>query len=420
MTGRSVRPLRPAPARAAALGAVVVYLGYFTSRNVSEGLWAGRPASLSAVQPGILHYTRDLALFVLTGAVAYRNRHRRWPGPLPGRTMVVAAAFFAFLIVRDIIEGSFSATGVAATVRSFAFLVLAWAISVTPMDWRRATLRRFEFLTFPFLALQVVEAVRQVMSAPPTSGVTAFGSRTWGTYGSSNILGLTLVGFGLLATLGKNRFWRARTLVFFAVALTTGSRSSIVGLTLIILAGFSANRRVRARRIRLAVVLAYPMYLLTRTRAVSGRAIDSEGRFVLWSKAFRLLTGPEDWLLGAHLGAASNASAIKNAGTESANISDSLGVFVILSTGLAGLALCVALGIHLARRVRTIDRWVLLPSVGLAALTFNIGEVSPFNLCVGLAIGYSCMASDDQDAAREDGGGDVRQAPQGLRRELTP
>jgi hypothetical protein len=127
------------------------------------------------------------------------------------------------------------------------------------------------------------------------------------------------------------------------------------------------------------------------SRAISGRRIAGEARFGTWLDAWSTLDGPIEKFFGAGVGTGTNGT-VALLGTRNiagGGISDSTFMAALLGLGIVGLLTFIGAYVALWPAVRFDRRITLLPMVGLTALTFNVVEVSPFNILLAVALGCS-------------------------------
>jgi hypothetical protein len=154
----------------------------------------------------------------------------------------------------------------------------------------------------------------------------------------------------------------------------------------------------------MALLGLYAVYGWASSQQVSGRVISGEARLGTWETAWSSLSGWER-LFGAGLGTGTNAL-VALVGYDAAGpaaVSDSAFVAAFLSLGLLGLAGYLAAYLVLWRVVAFEHRFALLPMLGLALVTFNAVEVSPFNVLVALTVGAAATGGARR-ASTVDGG----------------
>jgi O-antigen ligase len=201
-------------------------------------------------------------------------------------------------------------------------------------------------------------------------------------------LALLIVVFGGGRGLGFPRPARLGLIVLFAVCLYLGqARTALAGLVVAGLFGYwFASRGAGALR-RLAGALAIAATLFVLVSAFSGpvtqylyrgqtaqQVYSLDGRFGLWSLALQELHSPGRWLFGYGLG---GTRVIFATSTTWAADAHSAWLELLLSLGLVGIAIGIALVAVLAVRLLSPSSRARLPSRALPILFVYVLAMSP-------------------------------------------
>lgn len=396
--GRSATDTRPrtmpAPKRIAFAIAAICAIGLVANQAQAAALAAGIPLSLQGPTGVGWQYAREgltvLLLAVLLAGV-FRARRRASVRPAVSLPMLGFAAFLLVTVGRTLIYELQPLSGVLTGLRFVYIGAIALCVRYYDAEDRRTLLKSLSAWLAPLILVEAVIAAIQVRTGLPTMGATFLGSRPWGTYSSANNLGLAMLAFAAIVTMARNRYWRTLTVISGLTCLATGSRTGIIGFFLIITGLALARWRSRWLMVPVIGVLVYAVYTFASSTAVSGRTLDGEARFATWSSVWSALHGWWDKLLGAGVGAGTNAQATHLGSARLAGYSytDSAVLATALSVGVVGAVwLLVAYG-WAWREVEFRYRFLLLPVLGLCSLSFNVPEVAPFNLLLAVAIGVA-------------------------------
>jgi hypothetical protein len=397
----------------AVLAAVVCYIGLVANRDQTAGLAAGIRLDLTQATAGPWQLVREAVTLVILAMLLQASR-----GPALPRWAWLLGTLLAFEVLAMLLRAEIPAAAVVTGLRFAYVALIAVAVSRWNDEARTEMLRLLTLMLVPLLVVEAVIAFGQVLHGPTTLGATQLGARPWGTYASSNNLGLFALGVGALLCLTRIKGWHAWLGLVGALCLATGSRTAVLGFCLMLAGLLAARWRRRLAFAPLAGLALYAVYTWASSEQVSGRVISGEARFGTWSAAWGTLDGFEK-LLGAGVGAGSNTlvGLVGYGGVSTAAaVSDSAFVAALLSLGLVGVAGYVAVYASLWHLVPFDRRLLLLPMLGLALVTFNAPEVSPFNLLMALAVGCSIRrgpSDDDVPAVSRRRSRTARPAPAG-------
>lgn len=369
------------------LVAGVCYLGLVTNREQAAGLAAGVRLDLSQATSNPWQYVREAVTLALLGALV-RRRERRSVRLLAGRWVWLLGTLVALVALATLLRGDLPVGAVLTGLRFVYIAGVAVAVARLSPAERRTLLPRVAWLLVPLLLVEAVLAFGQVRQGPSTLGTTQLGFRPWGTYASSNNLGLFALGVGAVLAVTRIRWSRTWLAVVGATCLATGSRTAVLGFCLVVGGLLAAHWKRRLGFAPLAAVGLYVVYGWASSEQVSGRVIDGEARFETWRTAWSTLSGWER-VFGAGIGSGTNSLVALTGYQSGANVSDSAFVAALLSLGVIGLAGYVAAYGALWRVVSFERRLILLPMLGLTLVSFNAPEVSPFNLLLAVVIGCS-------------------------------
>lgn len=385
------------PRALSAVITAVIYLSLISDIPTVTRLWSGQSASIGDFAATPIQYARQAVLFLATLVLAIQWLQRSTVKL--SRAVLLYVIFIAVEAARALLDSG-GLVNVAFGLRVPSLLVIGLAFSVIPPDYRLRCVGWMCRALFPLLLIEAGIAVVQLLWAPPTVGESALGARPWGTFASPDNLGLYALGYLLLLVQGARiapRVVYPGCVIALLLCVTTGSRTAILG-GLLILGGVILGRlRLRLLLIPLAIVALVTTGIVASTPAVSGRAIEGEGRFDIWADAFLQLSSPFEWFFGAGFGAGSNAATVV-AGAQAAasNIVDSAFVAVVLSTGLLGMAFFAYGGVQALRAMPSAARWTIAPALLLACSAFNVPDVSPINLLAAAAIGLAIDGASAQ------------------------
>ena len=377
------------------LVAAVVFVGLIANQNVAELLSQGRRLDLSESTVSIWQFVREGLLVVLAGYLLLfvaREKRRRTGKVTVSPWVVLVLVFVGAQLVRALLDTDIPDTVALIGLRFLYVASIAASIRWFDPDQRAMLLRILARLLIVFFVIEATIAAGQIINGPSTLGVTVFGSRPWGTYASSNNLGLSFVGIALILALSRVK-WRWFWLIACAgMTLTTGSRTAILSVLLIFVGMAVAHWKHRLLLVPIGAIGFYAVYILTSTQAVSGRNIDEEGRLDLWASSLAVLDGPGTFIFGQGLGYASNAATTalgKLSLTGSVVVSDSTIVATMLSMGLLGVVIFAAAFITAAARTEYARRYMVFGPLLLIAFSFNVAELSPVNVLLAVAVGVS-------------------------------
>lgn len=386
--GRGLLP----PACVAIIVAGIIYTGLVSNSVAAEALASGiSTGTLSTSTVTIWQYVREgatagLAILLLI-QTQIRNFARARKLSIPA-WFALLGLYCAWQAVRVLLDPALADSYALFGLRFVYIGSLVLSISAYPAPMRRQILRTLAWLLVPMLLIEAATSISQIISGPATLGRTFLGARPWGTYGSSNSLGLMGLGFAMAIAMSDIRLrlvWVA-TASFICVA--SGSRNAILGI-LLLLGGMIISRwRMRLVGVFFLALAAAAVFFVASSSAVSGRAIEQESRFGVWSDSLAALSTPFDILFGKGLGTGSNVSAgLTGRMTESLIISDSTIIMVALSMGVTGLVIFTFAFVAAMRHLEPERRLTLLPPIVLTALVFNLPEVSPFNILAAVLVG---------------------------------
>lgn len=380
----------------------VVYIGLVANQEIAAELAAGRRLDLSTATAGFWQVLREgvlllLALYLLRNVAREKKR-------LIGKVtispwVVLAAIYFIGQIARAFVDPEISDTVALLGLRFLYIASIAASLRYFDPTQRQTLVRVLARALIIFLLIEAGIAALQVLQGPPVLGTTLLGSRPWGTYASSNNLGLAVVGIAVVLAV-SNVKWRGFWLVScLAVAMATGSRTAILGVGLVFAGMMVARWKHRLLLVPIGAILFYAFYQFSSSQAVSGRIIDSEGRIDLWGTAFDSLNSVGSVLFGNGLGYASNAATSAlgmNALVGSVTIADSTIVATVLSVGVVGLALFASALVTVIRHMEYERRFTVLGPLLLTAFSFSVAELSPLNILLAVAIGVSLKSPSDR------------------------
>lgn len=390
------------PQRTAAAIAVVCYIGLVANKAAAERLGLGRQLDISESTASPWQFVREAVIILLLAALTRSViRSKRAAGGTTISTWTLfIAVFLALSTVAALIRADIPAAAVFTGLRFIYVALLALAIGHYSRTERQLLLTTLARWLMPFLAIEAWVALQQVLHGPATLGTTQLGARPWGTYASANNLGLAMLGILIVVMMARIRMrWHA-VLVIGTLCLATGSRTAVLGFALACSGALVSHWRRRLVAVPFAVVGVYALYGWASSPAVSGRAGAGGQRFGTWAIAAESLDGT-DWAFGNGIGVGTNSlvALVGTSNLSAAAISDSAFIAATLSLGLAGLALYLWAYLKLWRMVDYGHRFTILPMLGLALLTFNVLEVSPFNVLVAVAIGCSLPVPDESKVA---------------------
>jgi hypothetical protein len=373
----------------------ICYLGLIANREQTDRLASGLSIDLTAPTVSPAQIARDAILVAMVAwlAIAIPLHQGVHPAAVRiSRPVVLAGIFVATSVTASLVRGTDAIT-VAVGLRGTAAIALLALIRHYSAEDRSRLLRLVATGLIPFVLIEAAVAIHQVMVGPVTLGRTAFGARPWGTFASANNLGLAMLAAALFLGLARPRGWRYVLVITAGTCLLSGSRTAVLGSVLVIAGMAVARWRSRGAWVPTACVCLVGIYAAASSAAVSGRSIEGEARLAYWKSSLGMLDGPTDWLIGKGAGVASNAL-VGLRGTHGVTgpaISDSTLMATTLSFGMLGLAGLLIGFVAVTRLIGFERRFVLIPAVALAALTFNVPELSPFNVLVALAVGCSLM-----------------------------
>lgn len=383
----------PSPRLVGLAVAAICYIGLVANQAYAEALAQGRWLVDPEVAPPVTwQFLREgatllLLLVLWLGCARIRRRDGApWVVALP---LLAALGVLAVLFARTLLFEQQTLTGAVTGLRLVYISLIALCIRYYDTDGRQQLLRALALGLTPLLLIETYLAGQQVLNAPPTVGATFLGARPWGTYFSPNNLGLAMLAFAIVVIMARRRYWRTLTAVAGLTCLATGSRTAIIGFVLVLVGAALAKFRSRWLLLPVLGAMAYAVYNFASSSAVSGRTIRGESRLETWSAVWSHLRTWPDRLFGAGVGAGSNAQSTLLGSAERAgfSITDSVWTGTVLSLGLLGVLVVAVVYAWLWGAVAFEYRFLILPALGLAALSFNVPEVAPFNLLVAVAIG---------------------------------
>jgi hypothetical protein len=370
----------------------ICYLGLIANRGQADRLAAGLPLDLANPTVSAWQVARDGLLVIVVAALLFTlPRHQRTTAAetrIPP-VALLSALFVAVASIATLLRHDSGILALAVGLRGVVVVILLVLVRHYGPEDRALLLRWIAIGVIPFVAVEAAIAYLQVTGGPATLGRTMFGSRPWGTFASSNNLGLAMLGCLTITVLARPRLWRLVVLVAAATCLLAGSRTAILGVILVLTGAIAARWRTRGAAMPLGLGLLFAVYSFASSAAVSGRTIDGEARFGNWQRISASIDGPASWLIGQGIGAGSNG-VVGLQGTRGAagsTISDSTIVATVLSFGLVGLTGLVIGFVALWRATAFDRRFVVLPMLLIAALSFNVPELSPFNVLIAVAAG---------------------------------
>lgn len=243
-----------------------------------------------------------------------------------------------------------------------------------------------------FILIQLILGVSQIITAPPIFGSTLFGSRPFGTYTSPNLYGLTMVTVALflLFTNVKNRgLW-----IFLSIlgAAMSGSRSAFIVAAIIILyrVWIKIKKKERIFLYPLIPVIAYFLYQIVSSKAISGRNIAQEERLSVWNSILSNVNSTSDFLFGWGLGLGSNTiTNLFGYGYFPGQFtSDSTLIFIFSSFGIVGLLFYLFSLIYTYIRFKNKFTLLFILFVFFYSNVFIIWEVYPVNVIFMLLWGW--------------------------------
>lgn len=375
------------PRLLAGLALTVAWANLATNWQVVTALMAGSREVLDATRDGRIRLAREAVvalLAVLLVNAAAEHKRREHGGFDASPAAVLLGVLLAFEAARTVLSGD-PPELVVIGLRAVPLLLIAACLPHYSPAALGEVLDRVARGVRWFLLAQAALVVYQVTSTPQTFGRTFAGSRAYGSFPAPNNLGMAVIAVMVLLVARKPRGWRVLAWLCVALAVTTGSRTALLGVLLVAASG-------PASRLPAKALLAYPAGLLLAGLGLvfsgstfSGRQISGEGRFDQWLRLVDQAHGPMDWLFGLGVGAGSNAAA--TTGQDVTGVSDSTLVATFLSFGALGVAALVAGVVKVATRGDGPLNLRYLPAVLLAGMSFNVPEISPLNIVAVLFIG---------------------------------
>lgn len=382
------------PKVAAFLIAAVVYVGLVANRDIAASLAAGNRLDLSESTAGVWQYVREGLTLILAGALALgATRHkghyaRPWAVSI---TLFGVLVFICFQFVRVFFDDSIPDVYAFLGLRFLYLASIIASVTCYSLEQRTVLLRCIAWWLVPILFIQAGIAFQQIVSGPAVLGTTSIGARPWGTYASSNNLGLALLGIFLILVLSRIRYWKFFCLIVAVFCYSTGSRSTILAIALVVAGVLLSRVRGRILLVPFGLVILAAAYFAVSSEGVSGREIQDEGRISVWAGALAAIDGPVELILGKGLGVGTNAVTVLvgKSGLSTPAVVDSTLVSVLLSLGIFGVFIFLGALAYAIRHMTFERRLIVLPALVLVGLTFNLPELSPINILGAVAIGTS-------------------------------
>jgi hypothetical protein len=382
------------PEVCAVLVASVVYIGLFAHQAVATQLTYGNSLVLEESTAGIWQYVREGMTVLLAGLLLLgtaRDKLVRHGHVTISVGVLIVGVYVGLQAVRVIIDPNLPDVYALLGLRVFYLAAIAAAVARYGADDRSTLLKWLAWMLVPMLLIETYIAVQQILNGSGVLGTTALGSRPWGTYSSANNLGLAILGITLILVLSRIHLWWLFAGIAMIVCYASGSRTTILALGLVIAGLLVSRLRLRVLLLPLGIFVLLISYLAVSSQGVSGRVIRSEGRLEVWRSTLSTIQGPWELIFGAGLGVGTNAATVLLGGAQltAPAIVDSTIISAMLSLGAVGLTIFLAALVHVAHRTTFERRLVVLPALVMAALMFNLPELSPTNLLGSIAIGVS-------------------------------
>jgi hypothetical protein len=383
---------RFAPRNAIGIRAVVAWIAVIliaactlsptlTAHGAIEAINEGNRGEIGATPLRTLGYViREGGYLVLSifGFVTLISRRNRWIFVLSSAFLITA------ILIKDVVtygDLNWAIYGVRP------LLIAASALAVnTLLQWDcQRQLRVVELVIKALIVILVPITAYQLVTLPPVWGATFLGPRAMGFWPNPIQYSMALASFGLYLTVSKSRHSGAWLVICAALAITTGGRSGLLAIALLMAVqgslslGFRKVSRNSVPFIALlgsvvAVVGAVGLFALFSQQEISGRTGTESANFGNPRAAYIVESigqiasegGLAALLLGNRLGDGTNALFASGA---SLVISDNFFLMVIRSYGILGLLIFVMITIAWLRRL-SVDK----VAVALTALSFMMAQ----------------------------------------------
>lgn len=259
-----------------------------------------------------------------------------------------------------------------------------------------------------FILFNVPVAIYQVLYFPPVKGATFLGSRAFGLSPNPILFSQIIAALALYICIIKDRNRILWSLICACLILTTGGRSGIVTLSVILVSvvfiGETASKGKLILATCLGIAALLVVYYLSSLSYFSGRSTESgisgEVRWTTWSKIVMnyIFTDVGSILFGIIPGYGSNAlyNVASKGGVDGlrAVIADNMFMSIQLSYGLVGVSFFLVLAIAFFKKNYSYEAFLILLCILILGSTQNIPEIHIVNLYIGCCIGAIISARE--------------------------